>query len=156
VRLPTLSKADLEAGRNAHGDGGTAGSSASVAVTPRRVLVVDDNVDTAESLALLLRMKGHEVAIAHDGLAALKMAGSFHPEVVLLDIGLPELDGYQVASRLRRRRQTAKALLVAMTGYGQDEDQLRAHEAGFDHHLIKPVDPTVIYELIARPRLAAG
>jgi len=155
VRLPTLSKADLVE-RQADTDGGTAGGTAPAAAAPRRVLVVDDNVDTAESLALLLRMKGHQVAIAHDGLAALKTAGSFHPEVVLLDIGLPELDGYQVATRLRLRRRTAKALIVAMTGYGQEEDQLRAHEAGFDHHLIKPVDPTVIYELIARSRAGAG
>ncbi len=121
---------------------------------PRRVLVVDDNVDVADSLAILLRLRGHEVDTAYDGPAALKRAGAFHPEVVLLDIGLPGLDGYQVASRLRRRRRTASALLVALTGYGQEEDQSRALAAGFDRHLIKPVDPRVIYELLALPARA--
>jgi CheY-like chemotaxis protein len=113
--------------------------------------VVDDNVDAAESLALLLRLRGHEVEVAYDGAAALETAGAFHPEVVLLDIGLPGLDGYQVASRLRRRRRTAGALLVALTGYGQEEDQQRAREAGFNHHLTKPVDLPVLYELLAHP-----
>ncbi len=154
VRLPVLPPADTEPER--HGDAGgstVAGSALSpVAAPPRRVLVVDDNVDTAESLALLLRLRGHEVEVAHDGPAALEKAGSFHPEVVLLDIGLPGLDGYQVASRLRRRRRTARALLVALTGYGQEEDRSRARQAGFDDHLTKPVDPLVIYELLARPR----
>ncbi len=118
---------------------------------PRRVLVVDDNVDTAESMALLLSLKGYDVATAHDGPAALKKAASFHPEAVLLDIGLPGLDGYQVATRLRGRRRTAKALLVALTGYGQDEDRSRALAAGFDYHLTKPVDPQAIYDLLAPP-----
>jgi CheY-like chemotaxis protein len=152
VRLPVSPPASTEPER--HGDAEdriVVGSVLSpVAVPPRRVLVVDDNVDTAESLAVLLRLKGHEVETAHDGPAALAKAGSFHPEVVLLDIGLPGLDGYQVASRLRRRRRTARALLVALTGYGQEEDQHLAREAGFDHHLTKPVDLLVIYELLAR------
>jgi CheY-like chemotaxis protein len=110
--------------------------------------VVDDNVDTAESLALLLRLKGYEVEVAHDGPAALDAATAFEPEAVLLDIGLPGLDGFQVASELRRRRSTASALIVALTGYGQAEDQRRAREAGFDHHLIKPIPPQVIYDLL--------
>jgi two-component system CheB/CheR fusion protein len=122
------------------------------AATPRRVLVVDDNVDTAESMALLLSLRGYDVATAHDGPAALKKAASFHPEAVLLDIGLPGLDGYQVATRLRGRRRTAKSLLVAMTGYGQEDDRSRALQAGFDHHLTKPVDPQAIYDLLAPPR----
>jgi two-component system CheB/CheR fusion protein len=152
VRLPVLSPASSEPER--HGDAAdrivVASTLSPVAVPPRRVLVVDDNVDTAESLALLLRLQGHEVETAHDGPAALEKAGSFHPEVVLLDIGLPGLDGYQVASRLRGRPRTARALLVALTGYGQEEDQHLAREAGFDHHLTKPVDLPVIYELLAR------
>jgi CheY-like chemotaxis protein len=115
------------------------------------VLVVDDNVDSADSLALLLRLRGHEVAVAYDGPGALQTAGSFHPEAVLLDIGLPGLDGYQVASRLRRGRRTSKALLLALTGYGQEEDQIRSRQAGFDHHLTKPIDPQVIYDLLDRP-----
>ena len=134
-------------------DSGAAPSPAALAA-PRRILVVDDNVDMVESLALLLRLRGHEVEVAYDGPGALKAAGSFHPEVVLLDIGLPGLDGYQVASLLRERRRDARVLLVALTGYGQDEDQLRAQQAGFDHHLTKPVDPQVIYDLIASPLLA--
>ena len=153
VRLPVLSPADTETERYGEGTGSTVAGWALPVASPKRILVVDDNVDTAESLALLLRLRGHEVETAHDGPAALKMAGSFHPEVVLLDIGLPGLDGYQVAGRLRRRRRTSKALLVALTGYGQEEDQRLAREAGFDFHLTKPVDPAIIYELLARQRL---
>jgi CheY-like chemotaxis protein len=110
----------------------------------------------ADSLATLLRLRGHKVDTAYDGPEALKRAGVFHPEVVLLDIGLPGLDGYQVAARLRRRRRTANALLVALTGYGQEEDQSRAFQAGFDYHLIKPVDPRTIYKLLALPGEGAG
>lgn len=119
---------------------------------PRRVLVVDDNADMAESLALLLRLRGHQVEVAHEGREALRTAAAFHPEAVLLDIGLPGLDGYQVATKLRRRRRTAQALIVALTGYGQEEDQRRSRAAGFDHHLVKPVAPQVLYELLARLR----
>jgi len=114
----------------------------------RRVLVVDDNVDTAESMVLLLRMRGHEVQVAFSGPMALEVASAFEPEVVLLDIGLPGLDGYEVARSLRQQDRTAKAKLVALTGYGQEEDRRLAREAGFDHHLTKPVDPVVIYELL--------
>jgi len=158
VRLPALPTANTEPERQSDtGDRIVVGSVLSpVDVSPRRVLVVDDNVDTAESLALLLRLKGHEVETAHDGPAAVKMATSFQPNVVLLDIGLPGLDGYQVASRLRRRRRTAKSLLVALTGYGQEEDQRRAREAGFDHHLTKPVDPQAIYDLLEGARSDSG
>jgi two-component system CheB/CheR fusion protein len=114
----------------------------------RRVLVVDDNVDTAESMALLLRLRGHEVEVAFSGPMALEMADAFEPGIVLLDIGLPGLDGYEVARELRRRPRLAKALLVALTGYGQETDRSRAREAGFDHHLTKPADPTLIYGLL--------
>ncbi len=133
---------------------GPAAPALSKMAPPRRVLVVDDNVDTAESLTMLLRLKGHEVLVANDGPAALKAAQSFAPEVVLLDIGLPGLDGYQVATQLRRRRRTARSLLVALTGYGQEEDRRLAKQAGFDHHLTKPVDPQLIYDLLATPRRA--
>jgi two-component system CheB/CheR fusion protein len=147
VHLPILAPANRESERR--GFPGPALSPAAAA--PRRVLVVDDNADSADSLALLLRLRGHEVAVAYDGPGALQTAGSFHPEAILLDIGLPGLDGYQVASRLRRRRRTSKALLLALTGYGQEEDQVRSRRAGFDHHLTKPVDPQVIYDLLDRP-----
>ncbi len=157
VRLPVLpvEPEDLldaaEAAAGAFAE--TASRAATVAAAPpRRVLVVDDNVDAAESMALLLSLKGYDVATAHDGPAALKKAATFRPEAVLLDIGLPGLDGYQVAARLRSRRRTAKALLVALTGYGQEEDRSRALAAGFDHHLTKPVDPQAIYDLLASPR----
>ena len=109
----------------------------------RRVLVVDDSRDSAESLALLLELKGHEVRVALDGPAALEAARGFLPEIVLLDIGLPGMDGYEVARRLRAGRDGIDGegmLLVALTGYGQDEDRRRSREAGFDHHLVKPVD----------------
>ncbi len=152
VRLPLLARASPEPEPQGDTAGVRVGSQAPFPAAPasRRVLVVEDNVDTAESMAILLRLKGHEVLVAYDGPAALEKARSFHPDVVLLDIGLPGLDGYQVAARLRKRRRTANVLLVALTGYGQEEDQARAIEAGFDHHLTKPVDPSVIYDLISR------
>jgi signal transduction histidine kinase/chemotaxis methyl-accepting protein methylase len=119
------------------------------ALGPRRVLVVDDNVDTAESWGVLLRMQGHEVEVAFSGPEALEAVVAFSPEIVLLDIGLPSLNGYDVARILRQEQGREKIVLVALTGYGQEEDRRRALEAGFDHHLTKPVDPEVIYELLA-------
>ncbi|CAG1017361.1 two-component system, sensor histidine kinase ChiS [Burkholderiaceae bacterium] len=107
--------------------------------TPQRVLVVDDNRDAAESLAQLLSADGHEVRIAHDGEQALRTAEAFRPQVVLLDIGLPDLDGYEIARRLRAQRGDA-VRLIAITGWGQAADRLRAREAGFDVHLVKPID----------------
>jgi CheY-like chemotaxis protein/anti-sigma regulatory factor (Ser/Thr protein kinase) len=118
----------------------------------RRVLVVDDNVDAAESLALMLRAVGHEVRTAHDGPAALREAGALRPEVVLLDIGLPGMDGYEVARRLRQQEGLGQALVVALTGYGQEEDRRRAAAAGFDVHLVKPADPEAVQQLVARAR----
>jgi PAS domain S-box-containing protein len=114
-----------------------------------RVLVVDDNVDSAESIALLLELNGHEVRMAHDGPAALEMAYSFHPQVVVLDIGLPGMDGYEVARRLRSEAQMQNVILIALTGYGQSEDRQHSLAAGFNHHLVKPVDPEVLQTLIA-------
>jgi len=119
------------------------------AARPVRVLVVEDNVDAAESLATLLRLWGHDVRVVHDGLDALDAARSYLPEVVLLDIGLPGLDGYQVAERLRTERGLASTLLVAMTGYGQPEDRRRSAEAGIHHHFVKPVEPFVLRNLLA-------
>ncbi|MDC3961038.1 PAS domain S-box protein [Polyangium jinanense] len=115
---------------------------------PRRILVVDDNVDAAESLALMLGYLGHETRVAHDGPSTLQIATSFQPELVLLDIGLPGFDGYEVARRLRAQRETRVAILVAITGYGQEEDRKRARKAGFDHHLTKPVDHDRLISLI--------
>jgi signal transduction histidine kinase len=120
------------------------------AATPagRRVLVVDDNADAADSLALLLRVGGHEVRLAYSGPDAVAAAGAFRPHVILLDIGLPGMDGYEVARRLRAG-PAAGAVLAALTGYGQDEDRRRAAAAGFDHHFVKPVPPEAIQDLLA-------
>jgi PAS domain S-box-containing protein len=120
----------------------------------RRILVVDDNVDAAESLALVLRTGGHELRTAYDGPAALQTAETFRPEVVLLDIGLPRMDGYEVARRFRKQSETKAVLLVALTGYGQDEDRRQAEEAGFDAHLTKPADPAILQKLLAELRRA--
>jgi PAS domain S-box-containing protein len=113
-----------------------------------RVLVVDDNVDAAESLALYLRLHGHEVAAVHEGEAALAAAGRFQPEIVLCDIGLPDISGHEVARRLRTNLPQLGAFLVAITGYGQERDQQLSREAGFDRHLVKPVDPLALRELL--------
>jgi signal transduction histidine kinase/methanogenic corrinoid protein MtbC1/ActR/RegA family two-component response regulator len=115
-----------------------------------RILLVDDNVDAAESLAMLLRLLGHEVAVAHDGPAALREADAQRPEVVLLDIGMPRMDGYEVARRLRERPGPGQAVLVALTGWGQEEDRRRSREAGFDHHLVKPVELSALQKLLAQ------
>jgi len=119
---------------------------------PERILVVDDNVDAAESLSRLLRLQAHEVRVAHDGLAALAVADDMNPDVVLLDIGLPKLDGLEVAKSLRARCDGPRPLLVAMTGFGQAEDRARTAAAGFDHHLTKPVDPKLLQTLLQTAR----
>jgi signal transduction histidine kinase len=122
---------------------------------PVRILVVDDSKDTAESLALLLRLEGHEVRMAHDAPAALEIAQLFRPEVAILDIGLPKIDGYELGRRLRDQVKDGKILLIALTGYGQAADRRRSREVGFDHHVVKPVDPVALQELIARSLFAA-
>ncbi|HWU90589.1 MAG TPA: ATP-binding protein, partial [Kofleriaceae bacterium] len=116
----------------------------------RRVLLVDDNVDAAELLALALRSEGHRVDIAHDGLQALALADELEPEVAVLDIGLPVMDGYELAVRLRERH--ARCALIALSGYGQPSDQRRSRAAGFELHLIKPVDYPALVAAISRPR----
>jgi CheY-like chemotaxis protein/anti-sigma regulatory factor (Ser/Thr protein kinase) len=113
-----------------------------------RVLVVDDNIDVAEGLALWFRLKGFEDRIAFDGPAALTAVEDFHPEVVILDIGLPGLDGFEVARRLRAQPGMAHALLIALSGYGPAQGQRCAQATGFDYHLAKPVDPDKLYTLI--------
>jgi CheY-like chemotaxis protein len=117
--------------------------------TPLRVLVVDDWPDTAESMAVLLRLWGHDVRIAHDGPTALAVAALYRPNVVLLDVGLPGMDGYQVARRMRNDLRLREAFLVSLTGYGQDSDMWRSRQAGCDRHLLKPVDPNVLESLLA-------
>ena len=116
---------------------------------PRRILVVDDNIDAAQSLAFLLQAEGHEVCLAHDGEQACISAGDFRPDIALLDIGLPKLDGYAVAEAIRREPWGKGILLLALTGWGQNDDKRRALEAGFDFHLTKPVDLDQVNSLIA-------
>jgi PAS domain S-box-containing protein len=118
----------------------------------RRILVVDDNQDAANSLArYLMRVAGHEVEVAYDGPGALGLAQTFRPDVVLLDIGLPGMSGYEVAERLRERPETGEARLIALTGWGQEDDRRRSRSAGIDVHLVKPVDLDAILSLLAGP-----
>ena len=124
-------------------------SDATTIAGSRRVLVADDNRDAADTLGLLLELYGHEVRIAHSGNAALEVAHSFRPNVALLDIAMPDLSGYDVARNLRLDTTSPRIVLIALTGYGQDGDKERAHEAGFDHHLTKPVDPSKLEALIS-------
>jgi CheY-like chemotaxis protein len=119
-----------------------------------RVLVIEDNFDAAEGLATLLELWKHEVRVVHDGLSALAAARECHPEVVLLDIGLPGLDGYQVAARLRGEADLAQPLLVAMTGYGQEEDRRRSEEVGIAHHFVKPIEPAELKSVLEKFRAA--
>ena len=132
-------------------DGAPATAAVAAAVPRRRILVVDDNVDAAEALAELLRDFGHEVATAHDGTRALDHARLHRPDIVLLDIGMPEMDGYEVAKRIRGELGLADALLIALTGYGEDRDRRLAREAGFDQHVTKPVDASKLEELLKVP-----
>ncbi len=119
---------------------GSIGQSPSCPSTSRQVLIVDDNVSSAETLAILIGLSGHEAHVAHSGFAALEAAETFHPDVVLLDIGLPGMDGYEVARSLRQNQAHRSTLIVAVTGYGQEDDLRKSKEAGFDHHLVKPLD----------------
>ena len=116
-----------------------------------RVLVVEDNADAADIMAELIKRRGHEVQIAHDGETGLSAARAFRPQVILLDIGLPDTDGYAVAQRLREEHLTGE-LLIALTGYGEAEDRERAKKAGFDRHLTKPVDPDALLALFESAR----
>jgi CheY-like chemotaxis protein len=116
----------------------------------RRVLVVDDNVDAATSLLMLLRLEGHTVEAAFTSRSALEKFDKFQPEVVFLDIGLPEMDGYQVAREMRKKFLPNPVSLVALTGYGQAEDRERAMAAGFDEHLVKPVEFDALQRVLMR------
>src|SRR6185503_17478217 len=113
-----------------------------------RLLVVEDNLEAADAFSMLLHELGQDVQVVHDGLAALEAARTRPPEIALIDIGLPGMDGYEVARRIRRCRGVEKAILVALTGYGGEENRRRALAAGFDHHLVKPVDLDVLKDLL--------
>ncbi len=114
-----------------------------------RVLVVDDNRDLADSLGVILRLWGHDVAVAYDGNEALERAQSWPPDVVFLDIGLPGVDGFEVARLMRADPDLRRARIIAITGYGRDEDRQRSREVGIDLHLTKPVDPWDLQRLLA-------
>ncbi len=118
-------------------------------LTRRRILVADDNRDAADSLALMLTMMGGEVHATYDGLAAVEAAAAFRPDVIVLDVGMPGLDGYDAARRIREQAWGKDVVLIALTGWGQEEDRQRSEEAGFDHHLPKPVEPDALKRLLA-------
>lgn len=117
-------------------------------VTSRRILVVDDSIDGAEAMALLLKYDGHDTRTAHNGHDAVAAARAFLPEVVFLDIGLPGKDGYEVARELRADPSLHDAVLVALTGWGTDEDRRKSKEAGFDHHFVKPVEVETVESML--------
>ena len=116
----------------------------------KRILVVDDHRDAARVLGLLLDSLGHEVQTATDGQQALDTIASFHPDIVFLDIGLPQLDGYEVARRVRKRPDLSRTKLIALTGWSHAEDRQRTREAGFDAHLVKPVGVKTLKEVLAQ------
>lgn len=115
----------------------------------RRIIVADDNEDSAESFAMLLSFSGHEVRIVHDGASALDAVRDFRPDVAFLDIGMPGLTGYEVAQAVRAEPWGREVTLIAVTGWGQPDDRQRARTAGFDRHLIKPIDPAEVDRLLA-------
>jgi CheY-like chemotaxis protein len=122
--------------------------------TPARVLVVDDLAASAETLMTLLEMEGFDVKTAHEGMAALKIAEDFHPDVVLLDIGLPGMNGFEVANRLRSQPHSRDALLIALTGYGEAESRSKSEQAGFDFHMVKPADVNLLLSMLSDPKNA--
>jgi PAS domain S-box-containing protein len=143
VRLPVLQAAELEEAR-------APAPEAPAAVVRRRVLVADDNLDAAESLAMLLTMMGHEVRAAHDGAQAVDQAEQFRPDLILMDVGMPRVDGLQAASQIRSMAWGASPVIVALTGWGQEADRQRSKEAGCDVHLVKPLDFDRLTELLTQ------
>ncbi|HEX4522173.1 MAG TPA: ATP-binding protein [Casimicrobiaceae bacterium] len=127
----------------------TRGIEPTAAASPLRILVADDNRDSAESLAALLRMVGHQVRIAHDGVEALGIASEYRPDAVVLDIGMPKMNGYEVARKLRTQAWGKEMIIVAASGWGQDADKQRSRECGVDHHLVKPLEPSSLLRVLA-------
>lgn len=141
VRLPVV----IEASKPQE----SGGEAEQPAKSSHRVLVVDDNRDGADSVAMMLRIMGNDVRTAYDGQAGVEMAGEFRPDVILLDIGLPKLNGYEACHRIREQAWGKGVVLIAVTGWGQDDDRRRSHEAGFDHHIVKPVDLQTLMKMLA-------
>ena len=152
IRLPPASAVQASASPRSEHDRSPSQSMAQ----GRRVLIVDDNNDAADSLADLLRDVGHEVEVAYSPVAALKVVETFRPQVAVLDIGLPVMDGYELAARLRSNPATADCLLIALTGYGQSHDRIRSEEGGFQYHLVKPVDIAQLFRIVAGEGAAAA
>jgi CheY-like chemotaxis protein len=125
-------------------------------MTAKKILVVDDNVDLAEALGDAMSVAGHSVSVATDAVHALALAGEAAPDVVILDIDLPVMNGYELALRLRALPQLASSLFIAMTGYGQTHDQRQSHESGFHHHLVKPVDIDRLLKLVGEGSGGSG
>jgi len=144
VRLPLLAQAKAVPGPLEFTEGEQATPSSG-----HRLLVVDDNYDAAISLSMLLRLQGHEVRVAHDGSTALEIATAFRPDLIFLDIGMPGMDGYEVARRVRQTPGLERTILAALTGWGQQEDRRRTSEAGFEHHLVKPPEPNMVEKVLA-------
>jgi CheY-like chemotaxis protein len=143
VRLPVVSEPLPPEPQQPAEDHKTAGG------RKRRILAVDDSRDSADSLTMMLQLMGHETYTAYDGLEALQAAATYRPDVVLLDIGLPKMNGYEVARQIRQQPWGQGMALIALTGWGQDEDKRRSSQAGFDHHLTKPVEATALEKLLA-------
>ena len=141
VRLPVVVEASrpLESGREAEQH----------VTSSHRILIVDDNRDGADSLSEILRVMGNDTRTAYDGQEGVDVAGEFQPDVLLLDIGLPKLNGYEVCRRIREQSWGEGVVLIAVTGWGQDDDRRRSQAAGFDHHIVKPVDPHALMKLLA-------
>ncbi len=122
------------------------------AAKPCRILVIEDNLDQAQTLAALLALWGYEVTTANEGTAGIEIAATFKPDVVLVDLGLPGISGYEVARRLRKHPQLKDVRIIAQTGWGDSNDRRRTREAGFDHHMLKPLDPEELRAVLARGR----
>jgi CheY-like chemotaxis protein len=138
IRLPLIDRPGASHGEPEH-----------IAAARKRVLIVDDNQDAADTLAMLLQLDGHETQAVYTSREALEQAQSFHPDIMLLDIGLPEMNGYEVARKLRSQPALKAIRLIAVTGYGQAVDRVRAREAGFDDHLMKPVESAALARALA-------
>jgi CheY-like chemotaxis protein len=145
VRLPAVAMATRTEAPH-----GAPGRREAAVLRPSRVLVVDDNPDTAASLTMLLDLTGNESMIARDGLEAVDLAASFRPHVILLDIGLPKLNGFEACRRIRAQSWGREITLVALTGWGQEADRRKSKAAGFDYHMVKPVDYAALVEILAQ------
>jgi CheY-like chemotaxis protein len=141
VRLPALEEKEEVAGESAE--------RFEAVESKRRILVVDDNNDSADSMEIMLKLLGNEVRVAHDGLQAVELAGQFRPEVILMDLGMPNLDGYGATRRIREQPWGRDMVIVALTGWGQEEDRVKTREAGCDGHLVKPVELSALEKLLA-------